>query len=76
MCLAPRLSTGVALGIPYPILMVNGQEWQFRPIGGEGPGHTSHHTGMPLRSVEMRAKGEWNLKWMVEESEDEYRLWS
>lgn len=42
----------------------------------EGPGHTTHHSGKPLRSVEIWAEGKRNLKWMVEESEDEYQLWS
>ena len=66
----------MALGTPFPMLMVNGQEWQLRPIRCEGPGHTTHHSGKPLSSVQMQAEGESNLKWLVEESEDESHLWS
>lgn len=56
----------VALGISFPILTVGVPGQLLRPSRGEGPGHTTNHSGKPLRPVEIWAEGEQNLKWMVE----------
>ena len=54
---------GLVSVTPFPISMVNGQEWQLRFVRHEGPAHTTYHSGEPLRSVEIQAEGEWDLKW-------------
>lgn len=62
-CVCHQAGHWVALGTPFPISMVNGQEWQLRFVRHEGPAHTTYHSGEPLRSVEIQAEGEWDLKW-------------
>ena len=52
-CVCHQVVHWVVLGTPLTISVVNGQEWQLRFVRHEGPGHTTYHSGQPLRSVEI-----------------------